>query len=208
MIPLLCNFVSKGFGSIIYSIDGLNSRFIDKNKLFIHLNMEQISKNVRYLVEELPYEKKQVSEDIRPYVVPFSFRNFENTFTDIYNELAEKSSFKPVLSVVSYDFLTLEDSTFYSREIHNHLKFVRNYNVIEIGVVNQMMGVSASQNRTGNEKDVIKDISYFFDTHMKMVFRNNAIFVYGIKPYSGMYWLNFEYSSKSPLPNIKLVPMV
>lgn len=208
MIPLVCNFISKGFGTIIYSIDGLNSRFIDKNKLFIHLNMEQISKNVRYLVEELPYEKKNISADIRPYVVPFSFKNFENTFTDIYNELAEKSSFKPVLSVVSYDFLTLQDSSFYSREIHNHLKFVRNYNVIEIGIVNQMMGGLPSQNRGGFEKDVIKEISYFFDTHMKMVFRNNAIFVYGIKPYSGMYWLNFEYSSKSPLPNIKLVPMV
>ena len=71
-----------------------------------------------------------------------------------------------------------------------------------------MMGGLPSQNRVGFEKDVIKDISYFFDTHMKMIFRNNAIFVYGIKPYSGIYWLNFEFSPKSPLPNIKLVPMV
>ncbi|MHA1730221.1 MAG: RAD55 family ATPase [Promethearchaeota archaeon] len=207
MLPLLCNFISKGFGTIIYSVDGLNSRFIDKNKLFIHLNTEQISDYVRYLVEIRFNKQISRENDIRPYVVPFHIKDLEKTYTEQYTILTEKTSFKPVLSIMGYDFLTLGSSVF-STEVFNHLKFVRNYNVIEIGILNQMNRFAGYSEKKRYEKSNIEDISYFFDTHMKMIFKNNAIFVYGIKPNSGIYWLKFIQNSETPLPKISLIPMV
>ncbi len=206
MIPLLCNFITQDYGAILYSNEGLNSRFINKNKLFINLNMEKISNNLRYIVENLD-EHLPKKNDIRPYVVPILNEDLEKTFSKIYSELAEQTSFKPVLSIVGYDFLS-ENSRYYS-EIYNHLKFVRNYNIIEIGIINQVKN-SKSRLKTPNgySKKNLHDISYFFDTHMKLIFKNNAIFVYGIKPYSGLYWVKFYYYPDTPLPKISLIPMV
>jgi KaiC/GvpD/RAD55 family RecA-like ATPase len=210
MIPLICNFVSRDFGTIIFSTDGLNSRFVDKNKLFPQLNTEQISQYVRYLVEKNA-DMPSNSNDIRPYVIPISLSEFsmKKTFAKIYSELAEKTSYKPILSLFSYDFLALAgDLTQYSEELANHLKIVRNYNVIEIGIVNQVNGMQGKVSKHIQRDNLIDEISYFFDTHMKLIMANNALFVYGIKPYSGIYWLQMIDENGKSSPTIKLIPMV
>ncbi|MBD3352559.1 MAG: hypothetical protein GF364_13810 [Candidatus Lokiarchaeota archaeon] len=207
-LRMVCNFVSQGLGTIIYSMDGVNSRFIDKNKLFFHLSMEDIGANIRYMVEDIPNVKDKT--EIRPYVKKFQLKNFVETFADTYTFLAEKTSFKPVLSIISYDFLKfMGDASDISNEIYNQLKFVRNYNIIEIGIVNQLSNVTHAPDISPVRRNFsLENISYFFDTHMKMIYNNNAIFIYGIKPCSGMYWLKFINDPSDLMHRIELIPMV
>lgn len=208
MIPLICNFISKNFGTIIYSSDGLNTRFIDKNKLFINLDPDRIKDFLRYMVETIP-DASSSGISNHSYVIPFLLEDFIKTFSDTYNKIAEKTSFNPVLSVISYDFLNfMNDNPNLSLEFYRHLKFVRNYNVIEIGIVNRTKRLIDYSENEGTRARSTEDISYFFDTHIKMIFKNNAIYLYGIKPYSGIFWLKMEYDKDSSLPRISLVPMV
>ncbi|MBN2157480.1 MAG: hypothetical protein JW776_15650 [Candidatus Lokiarchaeota archaeon] len=208
IVPLICNFVTQNIGTIIYTAEGINSRFVDKNKIFVYLPMDRIRAYIRYLVESVGNEKLNKKYDILPYVVPFEPMEFKRQFTATYVELAESSSYSPIISVMGYDFINLRDRSFsdLSSEFYNHLKFVRNYNSIEIAIVNRLT--------TGNDTSIstpqqrfIENISYFFNTHIKMIYKNNVIFLYGIKPYSGIWWMKME-DEDQPLAKITLIPMV
>jgi hypothetical protein len=196
-------------GIIIYTAEGMNSRFIDKNKLFIYLEMDRIRKYVRYLVESFGEERLDKKYEILPYVVPFSPSEFKQQFTKSYLELAESSQYQPIISVMGYDFLNLRDQPFsdLSSEFFNHLKFVRNYNSIEIAIVNRL-SIGMDPSVDSPQRRFIENISYFFNTHMKMVYNNNVILVYGIKPFSGIWWMKMEPIKHQPLAKLSLIPMV
>jgi len=209
IVPLICNFVTQNMGTIIYTAEGINSRFIDKNKLFIYLEMDRIRKYVRYLVESFGEERLDKKYEVLPYVVPFAPSEFKQQFTKSYVELAELSQYQPIISIMGYDFLNLRDQSFseLSSEFYNHLKFVRNYNSIEIAIVNRLSaGTDSSVNSP--QRRFVENISYFFNTHIKMIYKNNVILVYGIKPFSGIWWMKMEPVKSQPLAKLSLIPMV
>ncbi len=207
IIPIICNFVSQNFGTIIYTAEGLNSRFIDKNKLFVYLEMDHIRKYVRYLVESIGDERLDKKFEVLPYVIPFSPSTFKQKYTDTYVELGEKSGYSPIISVMGYDFLNFGDQSFLelSSETYfrNHIKFIRNHNSIEIAIVR---GSDPSKNTP--QRRFIENISYFFNTHMKMIYRNNVILIYGVKPSTQLMWCKIEPKKHHPLAKVTLIPMV
>ena len=192
-------------GTIIYTAEGINSRFVDKNKLFVYLPMEKIRKYVRYLVESIGDERLDKKYEVLPYVVPFSPSEFKEQFSKQYVALGEESSYSPILSVIGYDFLNLRDQSFseLSSEFYNHLKFVRNYNSIEIAIVNKL----STGNDDTPQQRFIENISYFFNTHMKMIYKNNVILIYGIKPFTELWWCKLEPIKNQPLAKISLIPL-
>lgn len=208
MITMISNFISNGWGTLIYSIDGVNSRFIDKNKLFMQLPMNNINNNIRFLVEQMPELPQNGKSETRPYVVPFKTQNFMEVFSEEYQKLTRRTNYNPILSIAAYDYLMYnQNPNILTNEVYAHLKFARNYNVIGVGIVNHLDrgGSESAPSSFGAKKP---DLSYFFDTHVKMIFKNNSIFLYGIKPHTEIFWVKTEYSEKKLIPDIKLMPMV
>ncbi|MHA1818973.1 MAG: RAD55 family ATPase [Promethearchaeota archaeon] len=208
IIPIIYNFIKINSGVIIYSVDGVNSRFIDKNNLFLVLSAEDIENKLRYLVEtDLKETHGANALENRHYVKLFKKDRFNLVFAEEYNKLAEKVSYNPILSIINYDFL----SHYYpylkiTKQFFEHLRFVKSYNLIEIGIINNFK-LFDNQISLYNTEDNINEFSFFFDTHIKIIFRNNSIFIYGLKPSTDIFYVKFEYQKDVFMPIIRLIPM-
>lgn len=195
MIGLICNFIQQNRGAILYTMDGINSDLIDKKRLFLYLRTDLISKHVRILMEKLTDRN-----EIRPYIIQVESENFNDVFFDTYAKLSTVTKFQPILAGISYD--TLQFMVDFEKAIahfYKHLKMIRNSNIIEIGVIN-------SKKTMGEGKDLTTDMSYAADTHLKIIERNGAIFIYGIKPRTYLYYLRTNYHNG--YPQIELIPIV
>lgn len=210
MITIITNFVSNKCGSIIYTSDGLNSKYIDKNQLFIQLEPEKISQYIKFLIETPSISDQYKIEENRPYIIPFNNEDFMSAFTQTYNKLAQFTSYNPVLSIITYNLLTINDnSSQLFNQVYRQLKFVRNFNIIAFGIINRSIQANNININLDNhlDRNSIKDLSFFFDTHVKMIFKNNSVFVYGIKPHTGLFYIKIIQNKQNNL-EISLIPMV
>lgn len=210
MITIITNFVSNKCGSIIYTSDGLNSKYIEKNQLFLQLEPEKISQYIKFLIEKPIMADQYSIDDNRPYITQFDNEDFMNAFIQTYNKLAQLTSYNPVLSIITYNLLTINDNfSQLFNQVYRQLKFVRNFNIIAFGIINRSIpanNVSINlENRV--DRNSIKDLSFFFDTHVKMILKNNSVFVYGIKPYTGLFFVKLNRNKQNNL-EISLIPMV
>jgi hypothetical protein len=200
MIGLMCNFVQQSRGVIAHTMDGINSDLIDKKRLFLYLRTDLISKDIRILMEKLTDRN-----EIRPYIIQVDSENFNDVFFDTYAKLSSLTKFQPVFAGISYDTLQfMVDFENAISHFYKHLKMIRNSNIIELGIINtnKSKDVSITQ-RVGS---LTEDMSYAAETHLKIIERDGAIFIYGIKPRTGLYYLKNVYTKG--YPQIKLIPIV
>jgi hypothetical protein len=200
MIGLICNFIQQNRGVIIHTMDGINSDLIDKKRLFLYLRTDAISKNMRILMEKLTDRK-----EIRPYIIQVEKENFNDIFFDVYAKLSSITKFQPVFAGISYD--TLQFMVEFEKAIahfYKHLKLIRNSNVIELGIINTYK--SGDESTSPKLASLTQDMSYAADTHIKIIERQGAIFIYGIKPRTYLYHLQNVY--EKGFPQFKLLPIV
>jgi hypothetical protein len=200
MIGLICNFIQQNRGVIIHTMDGINSDLIDKKRLFLYLRTELISRQVRILMEKLTDRN-----EIRPYIIQVESENFNDLFFDTYAKLSSLTKFQPVFAGVSYD--TLQFMVDFQKSIshfYKHLKMIRNSNIVELGIINTYKAKDVSMsNKVGS---LTEDMSYAADSHVKIIEKDGAILIYGIKPRTGLYYLKNVYNRG--YPQIELLPMV
>jgi KaiC/GvpD/RAD55 family RecA-like ATPase len=200
MIGLMCNFISQNRGTIVHTLDGINSDLIDKKRLFLFLPTDLISNNMRILMERLTDRN-----EIRPYIIQTDKETFNEVFFDVYAKLSSATKFQPVFAGVSYDTLQfMVDFKGAISHFYKHLKMIRNSNVIELGIINTYKTKDVRMdNQVGS---LTEDMSYVADTHVKIIERSGAILIYGIKPRTCLYYMRNSYVDG--YPQIKLIPIV
>jgi KaiC/GvpD/RAD55 family RecA-like ATPase len=200
MIGALCNFISQNRGVIVYTMDGINSDLIDKKRLFLHLQTDLISNNMRILMEKLTDRN-----EIRPYIILTEQNNFNDVFFDVYAKLSSNTKFQPVFAGISYDTLQfMVDFKSAISHFYRHLKMIRNSNVIELGIINTYK--SKDLLREGQVGSLTEDMSYAADTHIKIIERHGAILIFGIKPRTGLFYL--KNTNEKGYPQVSLIPIV
>lgn len=198
-IGMLCQFVAQGRGAIIRATEGINSDLLQKKRLFLYLDTSLISKYLRIL-------QTQISDrnEIRPYIRQTTEDNFNDDFFSIYSKLSSSTKFQPVFAGISYDSLNfMVDFNRAMSRFEQHLKYVRNSNLIEVGIIN-----SLNDEKISNQIALLNEnLSYVASTHMKIIERHGSIFLYSIKPRSSsMYAVKTDYSKG--YPQITLLPIV
>jgi KaiC/GvpD/RAD55 family RecA-like ATPase len=200
VIGMICNFIQMNRGAIVYTMDGINSDLIDKKRLFLYLKTDIISRNMRILMEKLSDRN-----EIRPYIIQVENDTFNDVFFDTYAKLSNITKFQPVFAGISYD--TLQFRVDFNKAVSNfykHLKLIRNSNVIELGIMNTYKKTTKTY---GRDIDTLtQDLSYAADTHFKIIERKGAIFIYGIKPRTGVFYLINNYDKG--FPQIHVLPIV
>jgi KaiC/GvpD/RAD55 family RecA-like ATPase len=200
MIGLICNFIAQNRGSIIYTLDGINSDLIDKRRLFLYLNTDLISNHMRILIEKLTDRN-----EIRPYILQTDKENFNDTFFDVYTKLSSETKFQPVFAGVSYDTLQfMVDFKKAIAQFYLHLKMIRNSNIIELGIINTYKTKDVRMD--SQIGSLTEDMSYTADTHFKIIEYNGAMFLYGIKPRTYIFYLQNTY--EKGYPQVLLTPIV
>jgi len=200
-IAMLCQFVSQGRGAIIRATEGINSDLLQKKRLFLYLDTALISKYLRIL-------QSQISDrnEIRPYIRQTTEENFNDDSFSIYSKLSSSTKFQPVFAGISYDSLNfMVDFNRAMSRFEQHLKYVRNSNLIEVGIINSM---TDDTNKVSHQITLLNEnLSYVASTHMKIIERHGSIFLYSIKPRSSsMYAIKTEYTKG--YPQITLLPIV
>ncbi len=199
VIAMICNYIQQDRGIIVHTTDGINSELIDKKRLFLHLKTDSISKNMRILMEKLSDRN-----EIRPYITQIDKKNFNEVFFDTYAKLSSITKFQPVFATISYNTLTfMVDFNKAIRQFDQHITKIRNSNVIELGIINS---TRSNINASSPLSTLTNDISYVADTHLKIFEQNGAIFIYGIKPRTQLYYMENDFSLG--YPQIKLIPIV
>jgi len=200
-LSMVCNFLSQDRGVILQTMEGINSELIDKKRLFLYEDVEKINQCLRILMEKISDRN-----DIRPYIVQVQDDNKHQKFLEIYEELSSLTRFQPVFAGITYDTLS-----FYSNfkgilsNFYDHLRLIKNLNIIELGLINSME-VSPSGERVIMPPSLNQDISYVSDTHVKIISVDGAIMIYGVKPRTGLYAINYDISSG--VPKLQLTPVV
>ncbi len=200
-IGMLCQFVQQSRGAIVHTTDGINSDLIDKKRLFLYLQTDTISRNMRILQTQISDRK-----EIRPYIRLVDDESYNDIFFDTYSKLSSISKFQPVFAGISYDSLQfMVDFNKAMRDFENHLKLIRNSNVIELGIIN-----STPHGQTKIAQDLgalTTNLSYIASTHIKVIERNGSIFLYAIKPRSScLFAMSTNYDEG--YPQIELLPVV
>ncbi len=200
-LSMVCNFLSQDRGVILQTMEGINSELIDKKRLFLYEEVEKINHYLRILMERVSDR-----DDIRPYIIQIKDNNKQERFLEVYEELSSLTRFQPVFVGITYDTLS-----FYSNfksilsSFYDHLRLIKNLNVIELGVINSM-DIPPGAERAMMPPSLNQDISYVSDTHLKIISVNGAILIYGVKPRTGLYSINYDTSQG--VPNLKLTPVV
>ena len=199
-IGMLCQFVAQGRGAIIRATEGINSDLLQKKRLFLYLDTALISKYLRIL-------QTQISDrnEIRPYIRQTTDENFNDDFFSIYSKLSSSTKFQPVFAGISYDSLNfMVDFNRAMSRFEQHLKYVRNSNLIEVGIINSLI----DDTKVSHQIALLNEnLSYVASTHMKIIERHGSIFLYSIKPRSSsMYAIKTEYAKG--YPQITLLPIV
>lgn len=198
-LGFVCNFLSQERGVILRTMEGINSELIDKKRLFLYETTENINKYLRVLSERITNR-----HEIRPYIVQVEQDAYQDTFLDVYEGLSSLTRFQPVFAGIAYDSLSFQINYEKSiAEIYQHLKTIKNSNIIELGIFNSS---TRAEKAHGPEKTLISDISYLADTHLKISSHNGAIIIQGVKPFSGAY--NLSYTIDEGFPRVKLTPIV
>jgi hypothetical protein len=150
-------------------------------------------------------EKLTDRNEIRPYIIQVESENFNDLFFDTYAKLSSLTKFQPVFAGVSYD--TLQFMVDFEKSIshfYKHLKMIRNSNIVELGIINTYKAKDVSMsNKVGS---LTEDMSYAADSHVKIIEKDGAILIYGIKPRTGLYYLKNVYNRG--YPQIELLPIV
>ena len=185
---------------MLHTIDGINSDLIQKKRLFLYLQTESISKYLRIL-------QTQISDrtEIRPYIRLTTEEDFNTIFFDTYSKLSSISKFQPIFTGFTYDTLRfMVDFQKNMESVQQHLRLIRNSNIIELGILNSRGNVNPSSD---NLSSFTSDLSYISSTHIKVIERYGSIFIYSIKPKSTcLYELIPNYDKG--YPQIQLNPML
>ena len=197
---MLCQFVAQGRGAIIRATEGINSDLLQKKRLFLYLDTALISKYLRIL-------QTQISDrnEIRPYIRQTTEENFNDDFFSIYSKLSSSTKFQPVFAGISYDSLNfMVDFNRAMSRFEQHLKYVRNSNLIEVGIISSLI----DDTKVSHQIALLNEnLSYVASTHMKIIERHGSIFLYSIKPRSSsMYAIKTDYIKG--YPQIDLLPIV
>ncbi len=200
-LGMVCNFLSQERGVVLQTMEGINSELIDKKRLFLYEEVEKINQYLRILMEKVTDR-----DDIRPYIVQIKDDKKQQSFLEVYEELSSLTRFQPVFVGITHDTLS-----FYSNfksvlsSFYDHLRLIKNLNVIELGVINSM-DVQIGIERASMPASINQDISYVSDTHMKIISVDGAILIYGVKPRTGLYAINYDTSQG--VPKLHLTPVV
>ena len=149
-------------------------------------------------------EKLSDRNEIRPYITQIDKENFNEIFFDTYAKLSSITKFQPVFAAISYNTLTfMVDFNKAISQFDQHITKIRNSNVIELGIINS---TRSNINASSPLSTLTNDLSYVADTHLKIFEQNGAIFIYGIKPRTQLYYMENDFSLG--FPQIKLIPIV
>lgn len=198
-LGLICNFLAKGRGIIVKTMEGINSELLNKKRLFLFLETELINKYLRVFMEQVSTRR-----EIRPYVVLTSREKFMKDFVEMYDDLSSRTRFQPVFAGVVYD--NLDFSSDYVRCVeafYQHLKFIKNSNVVELGVFTSSGDASARGNQ--QTTSLINDVAALADTHLKVTSVDGSVLLFGVKPYSEIYAIVYDSDDS---PKISLLPIV
>ncbi len=203
LLSMVCNFLSQDRGVILQTMEGINSELIDKKRLFLYEEVEKINQFLRILME-----KVSDRDDIRPYIIQIKDENKQQRFLEIYEELSSYTRFQPVFVGITYDTLS-----FYSNfksvlsSFYDHLRLIKNLNVIELGVINSMeIPPGTGTERATMPASLNQDLSYVSDTHLKIISIDGATMIYGVKPRTGLFAINYDISQG--MPKLQLTPVV
>jgi len=200
-LGMVCNFLSQDRGVILQTMEGINSELIDKKRLFLYEDVENINQYLRVLME-----KVSDRNEIRPYIVQVEEENKLQKFLEVYEELSALTRFQPVFAGITYDTLS-----FYSNfkrtlaKFYDHLRLIKNLNIIELGIINSTEQSAGGQGASMTPS-LNQDISYLSDTYLKIISVNGALLIYGVKPRTGLYAINYDTSLG--VPKLKLTPVV
>ena len=189
----LCNFVKKERGSILYTLDGINSPLINKESLMMQISAKGFQKNIRVLMDTLQ------RTEIRPYIVPLEKNQFEDIFLKVYEDLSERTNHQPVFSAILYDSLEfLVDFPRAIEKLASHIKIIRNCNIVELAIM--------SSSITQENNNLFKEFSQLANTHFKLTAWQGRILFYGIKPWTNIYSLHVDYNLG--YPQVQLIPII
>ncbi len=200
-IGILCQFIKNGRGAIVHATDGINSDLIDKKRLFLYLQTDAISKNMRILQTQISDRK-----EIRPYIRLVDDDTYNDVFFDTYSKLSSSTKFQPVFAGISYDSIQfMVNFNNAMCKFEEHLKLIRNSNVIELGIINSSSSIESKLSQELGALTV--NLSYVASTHIKIIEKHGTVLLYAIKPRSSCLYAMRSHYDKG-YPQIELLPIV
>ncbi|MCP8309701.1 MAG: hypothetical protein H3Z54_13585 [archaeon] len=186
------NFIEKGRAVLILPIVGHDAN-IDLEYLRMFGSSESETQFVRVFERKMPGKDQD-----RPCIVILDPQQslMENlmTIANVGNELKEKTG-KPVLGIVGNDAIV----SYWGEESYREVASVAV--MISRAMGNLIIGICTP----GLEK-ITQIASNLSDIHIKLIKKDGALMLYGIKPYTGLYGVTFDFSKGYPYPN--LTPIV
>ncbi|MCP8319909.1 MAG: hypothetical protein H3Z52_03070 [archaeon] len=186
------NFVEESRGVLVLPTVGF-----DVDTILEYSKMLGLSESKIQLLRV--FERKMVGEDQdKPYMVMLDPQQslMENLMTigRVGNELKEKTR-KPLLGIVGNDTIV----SYWGEESFREAASVAV--TISRAMGSLMIGICTP----GLEK-ITQISSNLSDVHLKLIKKSGTLMLYGIKPYTGLYGVTFDFSRGYPYPN--LTPIV
>jgi len=187
-LSAIINFLHQKRGVIVSVVEGINTILINKREFMLYIDAESLNDYYR-LIEE----KTGTAGECRPYVIQVAKREKEifKTFPEVYDALAVKTNFAPILAIMEYTAIDFRNDDFL-RDLSTHIKLVKNANIIEVALIN-----------AGVDAEIRSLLVGLGDTHVKFKVLDTGVTLFtGQKPWSNHFII--ELASKT-MPKIKLV---
>jgi len=196
LIPFLVatglSFIDNSRGVLMLPAVGFDANMILEYSKMLGLN-ESATQFFRVFERKLPGKDQD-----RPYIVMLDPQQslMENlmTIAKVGNELKKKTG-KPLLGIVGNDTLV----SYWGEESYREVASVAA--TLSRSMGNLLIGICPP-----GLENVTQIASNLSDVHLKLIKKDGALMLYGIKPYTGLYGVTFDFSRGYPYPN--LTPIV
>lgn len=183
--PLMVNFAAQGHPVFIVPAQGMSSYQI-RRTLAAHLGREALER-VK-IVDYGPVAKKE------PYMINLKGRDVEEDMEELWKRILEEQvEARPTMSVVGFDTIEYiygpEEGL---RVLGLDVARVRNLGDVRINIARPSMRI-------------IRQLSDVADIHLRIDERDGVLFIYGVKPHTPLYGM--EFASKEGRWEIELIPV-
>jgi len=188
----ILNFVEEGRGFLMIPPVGLGMSDVLKYSMIFRASESEMQL-FRVFDRKMPGKDQD-----RPYIVMLDPQQslMENlmTIAKVGNELKEKTG-KPLLGIVGNDTLV----SYWGEESYREAASVAA--TLSRAMGNLLIGICPP-----GLENVTQIASNLSDVHIKLIKKDGTLILYGIKPYTGLYGVTFDFSRGYPYPN--LTPIV
>jgi hypothetical protein len=187
----IINFLLQDRAVIMAPVTGINTILLGKNDFTLFVEAEMLDSNFRVLEEQTG-----IITECRPYIVQIENRERDmfKTFLEIYDSFTSKNKYSPLLSLIEITTLDYRNDAML-KQIFNHVKFVKNANVIEFAIVN-----------SGIDPEFKAQLASLATSHIMLQNGEGGVtLLTGMRPRSPHHFVELD----SPvIPKVRLIPVL